>query len=38
VSAVLASGFAVFADYDAVASLDTISYGEFTLGVRYEFR
>jgi outer membrane lipase/esterase len=38
VSAVMANGLAAFLDYDAVASLDTISYGEFTLGVRYEFR
>ena len=38
VSAVLANGVAMFVDYDAVASLDTVSYGEFTIGVRYEFR
>jgi outer membrane lipase/esterase len=37
-SAVLANGVAMFVDYDAVASLDTVSYGEFTIGIRYEFR
>jgi outer membrane autotransporter protein len=37
VSAVFASGFAGFLDYASVASLDTVSYGEFTLGLRYAF-
>lgn len=37
VSATFARGFSGFLDYESVSSLDTISYGEFTLGVRYEF-
>jgi outer membrane autotransporter protein len=38
VSATFANGFACFLDYEAVSSLDTVSYGEFTLGLRYQFR
>jgi outer membrane autotransporter protein len=38
VSAAFANGFATFLDYESVAGLDTVSYGEFTLGLRYEFR
>jgi outer membrane autotransporter protein len=37
ISATFANGFAGFLDYEAVSSLDTVSYGEFTLGVRFEF-
>ncbi len=37
-SAVLANGFAMFLDYDAIASYDTVDYGEVTLGLRYSFR
>lgn len=37
-SAVFANGFAAFIDYDAVMSLDTVDYGEFTAGLRYSFR
>jgi len=37
VSAVFANGFAGFLDYESVASLDTGSYGEFTLGLRSAF-
>ncbi len=38
ISAVFANGFGGFIDYESVASLDTVSYGEFTLGLRYQFR
>lgn len=38
VSALMANGFSAFLNYGAVAALDTISYGEFTLGVRYQLR
>ena len=38
ISAVFANGFGGFLDYESVASLDTVSYGEFTLGLRYQFR
>ena len=38
ISAAFANGFAGFIDYESVASLDTVSYGEFTLGLRFEFR
>lgn len=37
-SAVLANDFSAFIDYTAIASLDTISYGEITIGARYQFR
>jgi outer membrane lipase/esterase len=37
-SATFANGFAGFLDYEAVSGLDTVSYGEFTLGLRYQFR
>jgi outer membrane autotransporter protein len=37
-SALLANGFAMFLDYDAIASYDTVDYGEVTLGLRYSFR
>ncbi len=37
-SALLANGFAMFLDYDAIASYDTVDYGEVTLGLRYAFR
>lgn len=38
ISAAFANGFGGFIDYESVASLDTVSYGEFTLGLRYQFR
>lgn len=38
VSAVFANGFGAFVDYTALAGLSTVSYGEATLGVRYQFR
>ncbi len=38
ISAAFANGFGAFLDYESVASLDTVSYAEFTLGLRYEFR
>jgi outer membrane autotransporter protein len=38
VSAVFASGLSAFLDYDAIASYDTVDYGEVTLGLRYSFR
>lgn len=37
-SALFANGFAMFIDYDAIASYDTVDYGEVTLGLRYSFR
>ena len=37
-AATFANGFAGFLDYEAVSGLDTVSYGEFTLGLRYQFR
>jgi len=37
-STAFANGFSGFIDYESVADLDTISYGEVTLGMRYEFR
>jgi hypothetical protein len=37
-SAVLANDFSGFLDYTSISSLDSISYGELTLGVRYQFR
>jgi len=37
-STMLANGFSAFLNYGSVASLETISYGEFTLGVRYQLR
>ena len=38
VSGAFANGFSAFVDYESVASLDTISYGEATIGLRYQFR
>jgi hypothetical protein len=38
VSAVLMNGFSAFLDYDSVVELDTVDYGEVTIGMRYEFR
>jgi uncharacterized protein YhjY with autotransporter beta-barrel domain len=38
VSAVFANGFGAFVDYTALAGLSTISYGEATVGLRYQFR
>lgn len=38
VSAVFANGFGGFIDYTALAGLSTISYGEVTIGMRYQFR
>jgi uncharacterized protein YhjY with autotransporter beta-barrel domain len=37
-SAVLANDFSAYVDYTSIASLDSISYGEVTVGVRYQFR
>jgi len=37
-SAVLANDFSGFLDYTSISSLDSISYGELTVGVRYQFR
>ena len=37
VSAVFANNLAGFVDYEAVEDLDTISYGELTVGLRYQF-
>lgn len=37
-SAVLANNFSGFLDYTSIASLDSISYGELTVGARYQFR
>lgn len=37
VSAVFANGFAAFVDYTALAGLATVSYGEATIGLRYQF-
>ena len=37
-SAVFANGLAAFVDYTSIASLETISYGEATIGLRYQFR
>jgi hypothetical protein len=37
-SAVFANNFAGFIDYEAVEDLDTINYGELTVGLRYQFR
>ena len=36
-SSTFANGFSGFIDYQSVASLESISYGEATLGLRYEF-
>ncbi len=38
VSAVFANGFAGFIDYTALAGLSSVSYGEATIGLRYQFR
>jgi outer membrane lipase/esterase len=38
VSAVFANGFGAFLDYTALAGLSTVSYGEATIGLRYQFR
>jgi outer membrane lipase/esterase len=38
VSAVFANGFAAFVDYTALEGLSTVSYGEATVGLRYQFR
>jgi outer membrane lipase/esterase len=38
VSAVFANGFGGFIDYTALAGLSTVSYGEATIGLRYQFR
>lgn len=37
-SAVQAKDSSDFVDYTFIASLDSISYGEFALGVRHQFR
>jgi outer membrane autotransporter protein len=37
-SAFFANGVAAFVDYESIADLDGVSYGEATIGVRYEFR
>jgi outer membrane lipase/esterase len=37
-SALFANGFAAFIDYDAVLSLETVDYGELTVGLRYSFQ
>jgi len=37
-SALFANGFSAFLDYDSVASLDTVDYGEVTAGIRFAFR
>jgi outer membrane lipase/esterase len=37
-SALFANGVSAFIDYDSVASLDTIDYGEVSAGVRFTFR
>jgi hypothetical protein len=38
VSAVFANSLSAFLDYDSVAGLDNVDYGEFTAGVRWSFR
>lgn len=38
VTAVLANGFGAFIDYTALAGLSTVSYGEATIGLRFQFR
>lgn len=37
-SAMFANGVAGFVDYESVSSLDSIDYGVFTVGLRYQFR
>lgn len=37
-SALFANGVSAFIDYDSIASLDTIDYGEVSAGVRFTFR
>lgn len=38
VSAVFANGFGAFVDYTALAGLSSVSYGEATIGLRFQFR
>ncbi|RPI13476.1 MAG: autotransporter outer membrane beta-barrel domain-containing protein [Lysobacterales bacterium] len=38
VSAIFANSLSAFLDYDSVAGLDSVDYGEFTAGVRWSFR